>query len=207
MFILAARSLRHASKILLLAWQKCVWQSCIAILGISFNHNAVKVRKTCQYQLDHYLSNRNDIFSWYDAINNSIKRHCSNKFNALTPNQLKKIFLLYEHNFYAIAYCKRLGTEDIYSKLKESGILIIIIVTDLISRRKQNLTELGQRYFLLHQYPSLELKTFTIFRRYSNKLIILFQRKIPLSRKNASAKLIETKKMLSSNCELSRVLL
>ena len=203
MFILAARSLHLAWKILSPASQKCVSQSCIAIPGISFNHNAVKVRKTCQYQLDHYLSNRNDLISWHDAINNSIKRHCSNKFNALTPNQLKRIFLIYEQNIYAIVYCKRVCTEDNYSKLKESGILIIIIVTDLISRRKQNLTELGQSYFPLHQYPSLELKTFTILRRYSNELIILFQRKIPLSQKNASAKLIETKNLMSSNCELS----
>ena len=130
----------------------------------------MNVRITCQYQLDHYLLNQNDIVFWHDAVNNSISRHRSNNFNALTPNQLKKILLNYKRNFYAIVYCKRVGTEDIHSKLKESAILVINIVTDLISRGKQNLTELRQKYLQLHQDPSLELKTFTILRRYSKNL-------------------------------------
>ena len=200
MFILAASSLHHALKILPPISQKRVSQSCLAIPGLSFNHNAVNVRKTCQYQLDHYLLNRNDIVIWHDAVNNSISRHRSNNFNTLTPNQLKKILLNHKRNIYAIVYCTRVGTEDIYSKLKESGILVFNIVTDLISRRKQNLTALGQKYLELHQDPSLELKTFTIPRRYSKNLkYILFQRKILLSQENASGKLIETEEMLSSN--------
>ena len=137
----------------------------------------MNVRKTCQYQLDHYLLNQTDIVIWHDAVNNSISRHCSDNFNALTPNQLKKILLNYKRNIYAIVYCKRVGTEDIYSKLKESGILVINIVTDLISRRKQNLTELGQKYLELHQDPSLELKTFTILRRYSKNLKYIISKK------------------------------
>ena len=177
MFILAASSLHHALKKLSPASQKRVSQSCLAIPGLSFNHNAVNVRKTCQYQLDHYLLNRTDIVIWHDAVNNSISRHRSNNFNALTPNQLKKILSNYKRNIYAIVYCKRVGTEDIYSKLKESGILVINIVTDLISRRKQNLTELGQKYLELHQDPSLELKTFTILRRYSKNLKYIISKK------------------------------
>ena len=73
--------------------------------------------------------------------------------------------------------CKRVGKEDIFSKLKKSGILVINIVTDLISRRKQNLTELGQQYLELHQDPSLELKTLTILRRYSNNLKYIISKK------------------------------
>ena len=156
---------------------KRVSQSCLAIPGLSFNYNAVNVRKTCQYQLDHYLLNRNDIVIWHDAVNNSISRHRSNNFNALTPNQLKKILLKYKRKIYAIVYCKRVGTEDIQIKLKESGILVINIVTDLISRRKQNLTELRQKYLELHQDPSLELKTFTILGRYSKNLKYIISKK------------------------------
>ena len=177
MFILAASSLHHALKILSPASQKRVSQSCLANPGLSFNHNAVNVRKTCQYQLDHYLLNRTDIVIWHDAVNNSISRHRSNNFNALNPNQLKKILLNYKRNIYAIVYCKRVGTEDKYSRLKESGILVINIVTDLISRRKQNLTELGQKYLELNQDPSLELKTFTILRRFSKNLKYISSKK------------------------------
>ena len=46
MFILAASSLHHALKKLSLALQKRVSQSCLAIPGLSFNHNAVNLRKT-----------------------------------------------------------------------------------------------------------------------------------------------------------------
>ena len=114
MFILAASSLHHALKIFSPASQKRVSQSCLAIPGLSFNHNAVNVCKTCQYQLDHYFLNRTDIVIWLDAVNNSISRHRSNNFNALTPYQLKKIRLNFKSNIYAIVYCERVGTEDIY---------------------------------------------------------------------------------------------
>ena len=150
MFILAASSLHQTSKILSPASQKRVSQSCIATPMISFNHNAVNVRKVCQYQLDDYLLSRSDIVIWHDAINKSISRHRINNCNARTPNQLKKILLNYKRNIYAIVDCKRVGTEDIYSKLQEFGILVINIVTDLISRRKQKPTELGQKYLELH---------------------------------------------------------
>ena len=170
MIILAVRSLHHALNILRGAAQKRVSQSCIAIPVLGFNHNALNVRKTRQYQLDHYLFHRNDIVISHDAVNNYISRQRSNNFNALTPSQLK-ILLNYKRNTCAIVYCKRVDAEDIYRKSKESGILVIIIVTDLIFRRKQNLTESGQKYLVLHQDPSLDLKTTKIFRRYSNNLM------------------------------------
>ena len=158
MFILAASLLPHTLKILSPASQKRVSQSCLTIPGLNFNHNAVNV-------------------IWHDAVNISICRHRSNNFNALTPNQLKKILLNYKRNIYAIVYRKRAGTEHIYSKLKESGILVINIVTDLISRRKQNLTDLGLKYLELHQNPSIEVKTFTILRRYSKNLKYIISKK------------------------------
>ena len=114
MFILVASSLHHALKKPSPASQKRVSQSCLAIPGLSFNHNAVNVLKTCQYQLDHYLLNRKDIVIWHDSVDNSISRHRSNNFNALNPNQLMKILLNYKRKIYAIVYCKRVGTEDIY---------------------------------------------------------------------------------------------
>ena len=54
--------------------------------------------------------------------------------------------------------------------LDESVIVNIIVVTDLVSRRKQNLTGLGQKFLQLHQNSSLELKTFSTLRRYSNNV-------------------------------------
>ena len=111
MIILAVSSLHHALNILrgaaplnILrgAAQKRVSQSCIAIPVLSFNHNAVNVRKTRQYQLDHYLFHQNDIVISHDAVNNYISRHRSNNFNALTPSQLRMILLNYKRNTCAI---------------------------------------------------------------------------------------------------------
>ena len=132
MFKVAASSLHHALKTLSLASQKSVSQSCIAMPGLSFNHYAVNFRKTCQYHFDHYRFNRNDIGIWHDAVSNSIIQHHAKKFNVLTPNQLEKTLLNFKHNNHEIIYCKRVGTENFYIKLKESGVLVINKVTELI---------------------------------------------------------------------------
>ena len=169
MFITAATLLHYVLRVLTPFSQKRVSQSCIAIFGLNFNHNAINVRKTCLYQLDRYLSNRSDIVIRHDAVNNSISRHREN-VTALIPNQLNKILLENKHIFHAVAYCKRLVTKDIYIKLIESGIQNISIVTFPISRRKQNLTEIWRKHSQLHQDPSLVMKTFTILRRFGNDI-------------------------------------
>ena len=128
MFKIAASSMHHALKIFSPASQKHVSQSCIAFPGLSFNQNAVNFRKTCQYQLGHYLLNRNDTVIRHDAVNNSISRHHINNFNVLTPNQLEKILTNYKHNIHAIVYFKRVGTEDFCSKLKESGKVYLLLI-------------------------------------------------------------------------------
>ena len=75
MFILAASPLHQALKILSPVSQKRLSQSAIATPGLSFDHNAVNVLKTCQYQFDHYLSKQKDVFIWHDAVNNCFSIH------------------------------------------------------------------------------------------------------------------------------------
>ena len=99
----------------------------------------------------------NDNAIWHDAGNNFFSRHRNKNFNALTPNQLEKILSNYKHNIYEIGYCKFLRLESFFCKLKESSILVINIVTGLISSRKHNLTEFGQKYLPKRQDLSLEL--------------------------------------------------
>ena len=117
-----------------------------------------------------------------------------------------KILSNYKNNTYAIVHCKQVGKEDIYRKLKESGILFIKIVTDLISRRKQNLSGLGQKYLQLRQDPCLEMKTFTMLRCYSKDLNKTFKDQY-LSQENASSETRETAKLVKSNYELGKVFL
>ena len=132
LFKIGASLLHHALKTLSPASQKRVSQSYIAMPGLSFNHNAVNFHETCQYQIDHYLFNRNVIGIWHDAVSNSISHNHANNFNVLIPNQLEKCLLNYKHIIHEIVYCKRVGRKDFYSKLKKSGILVINIVTELI---------------------------------------------------------------------------
>ena len=111
MFILAASWLRQTLKTLSSTLQKRVLQSCIAILGLSFNDKATNAHKTHQFQVDHDLSTEESIGIRHDAVKNSISKHRSSNFIALTPNQLKNIFVNYNHNIYAIFYCKPEGTD------------------------------------------------------------------------------------------------
>ena len=96
MFILAASPLHQALKILSPVSQKRLSQSARATPGLSFDHNAVNVLKTCQYQPDHYLSKQKDIVIWDETVDNSISRHYSNNLNAIKPNQIKKILSNYK---------------------------------------------------------------------------------------------------------------
>ena len=55
-------------------------------------------------------------------------------------------------------HCKRGGTEQFSSLVKESSKRLILLVTDLTSSKQQNLPNLEQKYLKLQQETSLELK-------------------------------------------------
>ena len=57
-FILAASSLHHAIKTLPQALQDHYKKGIYALPGLSFNPNAVKVRKTAQFQLSHFFRDK-----------------------------------------------------------------------------------------------------------------------------------------------------
>ena len=83
----------------------------------------------------------------------------------------------YKDNFTAIAYCRRNGTNNIEKELKKTGILVLNIVEDFISKRKAKDQILIEKYKELHQPPSLELKTLLLLRRYSADLNTLKAKK------------------------------
>ena len=164
-------------------------ETCLTKPGLSFNFNARDSQKTIQYYLHHCLSNRKDLVIWHDAINNSISKHRSNNNRSLSTDHLKRLFLRYKENITATEYCRRNGTGKIKKELKKTGILVLNIVEDFISKRKAKDQILIEKYKELHHPPSLELKTLLILRRYSADLSTLkFKKKRNrLSRKNRSA--------------------
>ena len=123
------------------------------------------------------MSNRKDLVIWHDAINNSISKHRSNNNRSLSTDQLKSLLLRYKENITAIVYCRRNGTDNIEKELKKTGILVLNIVEDFISKRKAEDQILIEKYKELHQPPSLELKTLLLLRRYSADLSTLKAKK------------------------------
>ena len=135
-FILGASSLDHALRILSAPSQKSVKKTCFTKPGLSFNFNARDSQKTIQYYQHHFLSNRKNLVIWHDAINNSISKHRSNNNRSLSTGQLKSLLLRYKENITAIVYCRCTGTDNIEKELKKTGILVLNIVEDFISKAK-----------------------------------------------------------------------
>ena len=172
-FILGASSLDHALRKLPAPSQKRVKDTCFTKPGLSLNFKVRDSQKTIQYYLHHYLSHRNELVIWHDAINNSISRHRNNINRKLSSEQLVNLLLRYRTNICAIVYCRRNGTEDIEESLGSTGILVLNVVKDFISKRKAKDQVLIEKYKELHQPPSSELKTLLLLRRYSADLNIL----------------------------------
>ena len=135
-----------------------------ALPGLNFNPNAVKVRKTAQFQSSHSFRDTNMLVIWHDVVSSSLSRHRRNNKKLLTPSQpiavLESIAAYCSmKSIEAIVYCLREGNPDIYNQLKRSTLLTIHIVKDIVSRRKQKDPSLLKEYRALHQKPALELKT------------------------------------------------
>ena len=64
-FILAASSLHHTIKTLPQALQDHYKTQIYALPGLSFTPNAQKRHKTAQFQLSHFLRDKNRLVLWY----------------------------------------------------------------------------------------------------------------------------------------------
>ena len=164
-FILGTSSLDHALQKFPAPSQKRVKDICFTKPGLCLNFNARDSRKTVQYYLHNYLSHHNDLVIWHDATINSISRHRSNNNRKLSSEQLVNLLLRSGTNICAIVYCRGSGTEDIEESLGSTGILVLNVVKDFISKRKAKDQVLIEKYKELHQPPSLELKTLLLLRR------------------------------------------
>ena len=178
-FILAASSLHHAIKTAPQVTQNRYKRNVYALPGLSFNPNALKVRKTAQFQLKHFFHDKNRLVIWHDVVNNSLSRHRSNNNKPLTPSQLIEVLEKYQERIEAIVYCPREGTPDIYNQLKRSTLVTIHLVKDIVSKRKQKDLSLLKEYRALHQRPALELKTLTIVLTHKSNLRSLITRSRP----------------------------
>ena len=95
----------------------------------------------------------------------------------LTPEQLVNAIKNIKHKVVGIVYCVREGAPDVYKELKGTGIPVLHIVKDLLSRRKQKAKELVRSYSQLHLAPHLEIKALTIVRNHGDNLKAIIKKK------------------------------
>ena len=175
-FILAASSLHHAIKTLPQALQDHYKKGIYALLGLSFSPNAVKERRTAQFQLSHFFRDKKRLVIWHDMMNNSLSRHRSNNNKPLTTSQLIAVLEECQERIEVMVYCPREGTPNIYNQLRRSTLVTIHLVENIVSRREQIDRSLLKEYRALNQRPALELKTLIIVLAHQNNLRSLITR-------------------------------
>ena len=83
-FILAASSLHHVLETLSPEQKDRFKDKTHTIPGLSLNPNTKNPKKVVQNLLSKDLKDKKDIVIWHDVLNNSISKHDSNNFRALS---------------------------------------------------------------------------------------------------------------------------
>ena len=182
-FILAASSLHHAIETLTPDEKERYKDKIYFIPGLSLNPNTKNHRKIVQNLLAKDLKEKKDIVIWHDVLNNSISRHDSNNFQALTVSQLIDVLKGLHDKLSALVYCQRFRTPYIFDALNvlktDQNIEVFSIVKDFISSKKQKDPELLKQYKALHQSPELELKSLDFILRKESQLSAITDKSRP----------------------------
>ena len=177
--ILAASSLHHAIETVDSEQQKAINEKVYSIPGLSLNINAKKPQKIVQNLIEKDFKDEKELIIWHDVINNSICKHKSNFYRALSVIDLVNVLKSYQHRIRALVYCQRNRTPDIFLQLKETTILVLNIEKDFISLRKQKDLDYLQNLKALHQSPDLELKHLNLVLKYEDDLFQITARSRP----------------------------
>ena len=141
-----------------------------SIPGLSLNIHAKNPKRVVQNLIEKDFKDEKELIIWHDVINNSICKHESNFYRALSVIDLVNVLKSYQHRIRALVYCQRNRTPDIFLQLKETIILVLSIEKNLISLRKQKDSDYLQNLKALHQSPDLELKHLHTILKYENDL-------------------------------------
>ena len=173
-FIVAASSVDHALDTLNPENRKYYNAKIFSIPGLSFNPNTKNPQKIVQNLLSKDLAEKTDIIIWHDVLNNSISKHESNNYRALTVPQLLDILKSFENKLRALVHCHRFRTPNILPNLKEiektTNIKVFSIVDDFISTRKQKDPDFLKKLKALHQSPEIEIKHIDFILRKESEL-------------------------------------
>ena len=173
-FIVAASSADHALGSLTPETRGKYQDKIFSKPGLSLNVNTKNPKKIVQNLLSKDLAENTDIIIWHDVLNNSISKHESNNYRALTVPQLLDILKSFENKLRALVYCHRFRTPNILPKLKEiektTNIKVFSIVDDFISTRKQKDPDFLKKLKALHQSPEIEIKHIDFILRKESEL-------------------------------------
>ena len=201
-FILGANSLFQAINSLPKSTRNWYKSTVFSLPGLSLNPFAVNERKTVQYQLDNVFRHKTDVIIWHDAINNSLTYHRTNNFRALAFSELSKVLEIYQTRLKAIVYCPRNGAPNIFGFLKQTDVLTIHVLIDLVSKRKHRDPKLVKEYYQLHQKVHLELKSLTLILTHQKSLRRLLK-KTRRSKLNKRRRRVKKNKKLAAEVALT----
>ena len=186
--LLAASSLHHAIETINPENQTAMKEKVYYIPGLSSNIHAKSPKKVVQNLIEKDFKDEKELIIWHDVINNSICKHKSNFYRALSVIDLVNVLKSYQHRIRALVYCQRNRTPDIFLQLKKTNILVLNIEKDFISLRKQKDLEYLQNLKVLHQNPDLELKHLNLVLKYENDLSQITARSRPTKRARKAIK-------------------
>ena len=143
--------------------------------GYNLHRGAQDKSKIIQKRL-RLIPKNEQLIIWHDLIKNSVTSPRKDPRKPLAPEQLVNEIKNIKHKVVGIVYCVR-GAPDVYKELKGTGIPVLHIVKDLLSRRNQKDKELVRSYSQLHLAPHLEIKTLTIVRNHGDNLKAIIKKK------------------------------
>ena len=197
--ILAASSLHHALETVIPENQNALKEKVYSIPGLSLNINAKDPRKNVQNLIEKDFKDENELTIWHDVINNSICKHKSNFYRALSVINLVNVLKSYQNRIRALVYCQRNRTPDIFLQLKETNILELNIEKDFISLRKQKDLDYLQNLKALHQRHDLELKHLNLVLKHENNLTEITARSRPKRLSKRARKAIKNQSLAADN--------
>ena len=116
-FIIAASSLLHASEIITPEEKQLLCRESFFDSVPKFKSTHKNLQKIVQNLLSKDLKYTNNIVIWHNVINNSISRHDSNNFNALSVPDLIEVLKGLQDKLSSLVYYHRFRTPYIFDAL------------------------------------------------------------------------------------------
>ena len=179
------------------SWQrKSLEGNIFARPGLSFN-NCISKLKNLQHLLSHgSLNGRTDLIIWHDILSNSITPHRTNNNTPQSTDELIATLKIFRQNIKAILYNRRFGTPQLFDKLCEHRVsLVISVQKHLLSRRKQKSPWFVQEIQKVHPDVNIEINFVNIILAHESNLRKLTLKKRSKARKRKSESIKQKQKL------------